>query len=83
MWRGVQTMFTGCIPAHSAYFTIYESCKPVFGQWLAAAPHDPAAAARAAPPPLPPPPSPCRYRRARQPWLRGRRWRWARWYTTL
>eukprot|EP00964_Phaeocystis_antarctica_P142362 scaffold107600_cov66-Phaeocystis_antarctica.AAC.7 len=44
LWRGVQTMFTGCIPAHSAYFTIYESCKPVFGQWLARAPHDAAAA---------------------------------------
>ena len=38
MWRGVQTMFTGCIPAHGAYFTIYETFKPVFGQWLAAAP---------------------------------------------
>ena len=37
MWRGVQTMFTGCIPAHGAYFTIYETFKPVFGQWLAAA----------------------------------------------
>jgi len=44
LWRGVQTMFTGCIPAHSAYFTIYESCKPVFGRWLAGAPHEPAAA---------------------------------------
>ena len=27
MWRGVQTMFTGCVPAHAAYFTIYEGCK--------------------------------------------------------
>lgn len=45
MWRGVQTMFTGCIPAHSAYFSIYEGCKPVFGRWLAGAPAAPAAAA--------------------------------------
>ena len=22
MWRGVQTMFTGCVPAHAGYFTI-------------------------------------------------------------
>ena len=44
LWRGVQTMFTGCIPAHGAYFTIYESCKPVFGQWLTGGPHGPAAA---------------------------------------
>ncbi|KAL1493533.1 hypothetical protein AB1Y20_017236 [Prymnesium parvum] len=28
MWRGVQTMFAGCVPAHSAYFLIYEGCKP-------------------------------------------------------
>ena len=27
MWRGVQTMFTGCIPAHAAYFTLYEGTK--------------------------------------------------------
>jgi len=44
LWRGVQTMFTGCIPAHGAYFTIYESCKPVFGQWLTGEAHGPAAA---------------------------------------
>ena len=30
MWRGVQTMFTGCVPAHAAYFSIYETCKPAF-----------------------------------------------------
>ena len=30
MWRGVQTMFTGCIPAHAAYFSIYEGCKAAF-----------------------------------------------------
>ena len=29
LWRGVQTMFAGCIPAHAAYFTIYEASKPV------------------------------------------------------
>jgi len=28
MWRGVQTMFTGCIPAHAAYFSIFEALKP-------------------------------------------------------
>jgi len=48
MWRGVQTMFTGCIPAHSAYFSIYEGCKPAFGRWLAGAPAAPAAAGQAA-----------------------------------
>jgi len=36
LWRGVQTMFTGCIPAHGAYFTIYESAKPAFTRWLTA-----------------------------------------------
>lgn len=30
LWRGVQTMFAGCIPAHAAYFSIYETLKPVF-----------------------------------------------------
>eukprot|EP00964_Phaeocystis_antarctica_P064144 scaffold38562_cov63-Phaeocystis_antarctica.AAC.1 len=25
MWRGVQTMLTGCIPAHAAYFSIFEA----------------------------------------------------------
>lgn len=29
MWRGVQTMFAGCIPAHAAYFSIYEGLKPL------------------------------------------------------
>ena len=27
MWRGVQTMFSGCVPAHAAYFSVYEGCK--------------------------------------------------------
>ena len=27
MWRGVQTMFSGCVPAHAAYFSVYESSK--------------------------------------------------------
>jgi len=27
MWRGVQTMFSGCIPAHAAYFSTYEGVK--------------------------------------------------------
>lgn len=34
LWRGVQTMFTGCIPAHATYFTTYEGLKPVFSTWL-------------------------------------------------
>ena len=36
LWRGVQTMFAGCIPAHAAYFSIYESCKPAFTAQLKA-----------------------------------------------
>jgi hypothetical protein len=28
MWRGVQTMLAGCIPAHAAYFSIFEALKP-------------------------------------------------------
>ena len=28
MWRGVQTMFTGCIPAHALYFSIFKALKP-------------------------------------------------------
>ena len=35
MWRGVQTMFTGCVPAHGAYFTIYETLRPALGRALA------------------------------------------------
>ena len=31
LWRGVTTMFGACIPAHAAYFSIYESCKERFG----------------------------------------------------
>jgi solute carrier family 25 iron transporter 28/37 len=27
MWRGVQSMFLGCIPAHAAYFGIYETAR--------------------------------------------------------
>jgi solute carrier family 25 iron transporter 28/37 len=34
LWRGVQTTFTGCIPAHAAYFATYEGLKPVFTAWL-------------------------------------------------
>mmetsp|Transcript_4050 Transcript_4050/g.4146 ORF Transcript_4050/g.4146 Transcript_4050/m.4146 type:complete len:322 (+) Transcript_4050:209-1174(+) len=29
LWRGVSAMFAGCIPAHAAYFSIYESLKAV------------------------------------------------------
>jgi len=38
MWRGVQTMFTGCIPAHAAYFSVYEGCKAAFNAESAAPP---------------------------------------------
>jgi len=24
LWRGVPTMFVGCVPAHAAYFSIFE-----------------------------------------------------------
>eukprot|EP00310_Coccolithus_braarudii_P015632 CAMPEP_0183346060 /NCGR_PEP_ID=MMETSP0164_2-20130417/11287_1 /TAXON_ID=221442 /ORGANISM="Coccolithus pelagicus ssp braarudi, Strain PLY182g" /LENGTH=136 /DNA_ID=CAMNT_0025517275 /DNA_START=129 /DNA_END=535 /DNA_ORIENTATION=- len=34
LWRGVHTMFTGCVPAHGAYFTIYESAKPAITRIL-------------------------------------------------
>jgi len=45
LWRGVSTMFAGCIPAHAAYFTIFEEVKRVTG---AGAPgHHPLAAASA------------------------------------
>lgn len=27
LWRGVATMFTGCIPAHALYFSVLENCK--------------------------------------------------------
>lgn len=27
MWRGVGTMFTGCVPAHALYFSVLEHCK--------------------------------------------------------
>ena len=29
LWRGVQTMFAGCVPAHAAYFSIYETSRDV------------------------------------------------------
>ena len=32
MWRGGQTMLTGCVPAHAAYFSIYEGCKARFNR---------------------------------------------------
>jgi len=31
MWRGVQTMFYGCVPAHALYFTSFELTKKYFG----------------------------------------------------
>jgi hypothetical protein len=27
LWRGVSTMFSACIPAHAAYFSILEAMK--------------------------------------------------------
>lgn len=27
LWRGVSAMFAGCIPAHAAYFSVYETSK--------------------------------------------------------
>ena len=47
MWRGVQTMFTGCIPAHAAYFTVYEGCKAAFNAESSAAPSAAAASTAA------------------------------------
>ena len=29
LWRGVQTMFVGCIPAHALYFSSYEIIKSI------------------------------------------------------
>jgi len=29
LWRGVSAMFAGCIPAHAAYFSVYEGMKSV------------------------------------------------------
>eukprot|EP00605_Chrysophyceae_sp_TOSAG23-4_P000198 GSChrysophyteH1.ASY1.ANO1.234.1 assembled CDS len=31
LWRGVSAMFAGCIPAHAAYFSIFESMKKMTG----------------------------------------------------
>jgi solute carrier family 25 iron transporter 28/37 len=31
LWRGVSTMFTACIPAHAAYFSIFEAAKSAMG----------------------------------------------------
>mmetsp|Transcript_5281 Transcript_5281/g.15500 ORF Transcript_5281/g.15500 Transcript_5281/m.15500 type:complete len:361 (-) Transcript_5281:168-1250(-) len=31
LWRGVGTMFVACIPAHAAYFSVYETTKERFG----------------------------------------------------
>jgi len=45
MWRGVQTMLSGCVPAHAAYFTIYEGCKAAFSQPLPRVPADAGSAA--------------------------------------
>ena len=30
LWRGVSTIFGACIPAHAAYFTLFETCKKAF-----------------------------------------------------
>lgn len=31
LWRGVSAMFAGCIPAHAAYFSVFESSKVILG----------------------------------------------------
>jgi hypothetical protein len=31
LWRGVSAMFIGCVPAHAAYFSIYEQMKVLLG----------------------------------------------------
>eukprot|EP01029_Cantina_marsupialis_P009478 TRINITY_DN2205_c1_g1_i1.p1 TRINITY_DN2205_c1_g1~~TRINITY_DN2205_c1_g1_i1.p1 ORF type:complete len:351 (+),score=84.72 TRINITY_DN2205_c1_g1_i1:110-1162(+) len=31
LWRGVSSMFIGCVPSHAAYFSIYESAKQILG----------------------------------------------------
>ncbi len=31
LWRGVSAMFAGCIPAHAAYFSLFESMKKATG----------------------------------------------------
>lgn len=43
LWRGVGTMFAACVPAHAAYFSIYEFAKDKTGANLPG--HTPAAAA--------------------------------------
>ncbi|GMH66410.1 hypothetical protein TrRE_jg1539, partial [Triparma retinervis] len=43
MWRGVQTMFYGCVPAHALYFSSFEFTKTAFGADRPG--HRPAAAA--------------------------------------
>jgi solute carrier family 25 iron transporter 28/37 len=32
MWRGVSTMFSGCVPAHAAFFSIFEAVKEKLNQ---------------------------------------------------
>jgi len=43
LWRGVSTMFTGCVPAHAAYFSVFEEAKRRTGADLGG--HRPLAAA--------------------------------------
>ena len=43
LWRGVHTMFVGCVPAHALYFSSYEVMKKQFGADQPG--HHPAAAA--------------------------------------
>jgi len=31
LWRGVSAMFAGCVPAHAAYFSIFEGMKVLLG----------------------------------------------------
>jgi len=45
LWRGCSTMFMGCIPAHAAYFSIFEKVKTLTGADLPG--HHPLGAAAA------------------------------------
>jgi len=31
LWRGVHSLAIGCVPAHAAYFSVYELAKSKFG----------------------------------------------------
>lgn len=43
-WKGAATMFVGCVPAHAAYFSVYESSKAQLSE-LAGRPNHPVGSA--------------------------------------